>query len=57
MEIVPFPREEWMILHMEYNVQIAGGPAELSNLAASGEANPCSVLDSRRNFRIHRALS
>ena len=57
VQVVAFAREEGMLLHVQHDIQIACGAAELADFAGTGKANAGSVFDAGRNFGVDGALA
>jgi hypothetical protein len=56
VQIITFADEEGMLLHVQDNVEIAGGSAEGSSLAAAGKANARAIFHACGDFGVDRAL-
>src|SRR5208282_961724 len=55
-QIVALAHEEWMLLHVQHDIQIASRASSGTNFASSGEADARAVFHPRGNLRIHRTL-
>src|SRR6185503_14224194 len=56
MQIGPLTLEERMILHVEHDVEIAGGTAVRTSLAKSGETNTSFFLNAGRDLGFYSLL-
>jgi hypothetical protein len=57
MQIIAFPFEEWMLLHVQDNIKVPGWASLRSALADSRKANATTVFDSGGNLGVHRSLT
>src|SRR5437773_1809500 len=46
-----------MLLHVQYDIQISGGPTGLAHLTCAGKADAGSILHARRHLGVDRALA
>src|SRR5262249_53087707 len=57
IKIIAFALKERVLLHVQYNVQVASRTTECPRLAISRKTNTRSVFDASGNFRLDHAIA